>query len=121
MATSLLSLALQRELPPDVAMTGEITLTGLILPVGACARAPTSVAAASAPLLSLCSYCAAGAGGITEKIVAAQRCGVRTVVLPEGNRKHFNELQPHLTAGLHAQFVSHYDQLFDAMLRGERG
>jgi ATP-dependent Lon protease len=71
MVSSLLSLGLGRALRQDVAMTGEITLTGKVLPVG----------------------------GIKEKVIAARRAGVMTLVFPEGNRKDWDELEPFLREG----------------------
>jgi Lon-like ATP-dependent protease len=71
MVSSLLSLGLGRALRQDVAMTGEITLTGKVLPVG----------------------------GIKEKDIAARRAGVKTLVFPEGNRKDWDELEPFLRGG----------------------
>ena len=63
--TALLSLALGRAAAPDLAMTGEVTLTGRVLPVG----------------------------GIKEKLLAARRSGVRTVIFPEGNRRDYDEVR----------------------------
>ena len=62
--TSLASLLSQRSVRPDVAMTGEISLRGLVLPVG----------------------------GIREKCVAAARAGIRTVILPARNRRDYEEI-----------------------------
>ena len=64
MATSLASLLSQRTVRPDVAMTGEISLRGVVLPVG----------------------------GIKEKCVAAARAGIRTVVLPARNRRDLEDI-----------------------------
>jgi ATP-dependent Lon protease len=62
--TSLASLLSRRSVRPDVAMTGEISLRGLVLPVG----------------------------GIREKCVAAARAGIRTVILPARNRRDYDEI-----------------------------
>ena len=62
--TSLASLLSHRSVRPDVAMTGEISLRGLVLPVG----------------------------GIREKCVAAARAGIRTVILPARNRRDYDEI-----------------------------
>ncbi|MGB2942001.1 MAG: S16 family serine protease, partial [Candidatus Macondimonas sp.] len=62
--TALASLLLERTVRPDVAMTGEITLRGLVLPVG----------------------------GIKEKVLAAHRAGVTKVLLPARNRRDFEEI-----------------------------
>ena len=64
MATALASLALGRPVSEDVAMTGEITLTGQVLPIG----------------------------GVREKVLAAQRAGVTTVVLPKENEADLEDL-----------------------------
>ena len=64
MATALVSLALGRPVSEDVAMTGEITLTGQVLPIG----------------------------GVREKVLAAQRAGIRTVILPKENEGDLDDL-----------------------------
>jgi ATP-dependent Lon protease len=64
MATALTSLYTRLPVRSDTAMTGEITLTGLVLPVG----------------------------GIKEKVLAAHRCGIRRVILPQANEKDLREL-----------------------------
>jgi ATP-dependent Lon protease len=80
MAMALLSLARDERVDRPLAMTGELTLTGRVLPVG----------------------------GIREKIIAARRSGITEVVLPAGNRKDFDELPQHLRDGLKAEFVETY-------------
>ncbi len=64
MATAIVSAARQIPVRPDVAMTGEITLSGLVLPIG----------------------------GIREKSMAAKRQGIHTVILPKGNEEDLSEL-----------------------------
>jgi ATP-dependent Lon protease len=83
MTTALLSLARNRKPKRGIAMTGEMTLTGQVLPVG----------------------------GIKEKVIAARRSGIRTVILPEANRRDFEELPEHVREGMTAQFANHYDQV----------
>ena len=61
LATALLSLALNKPVRADLAMTGELSLTGKVLPVG----------------------------GIKEKAMAAKRSGVKVLVLPDANRKDY--------------------------------
>jgi Lon-like ATP-dependent protease len=85
MVTALLSLALNRPVRNDLAMTGEISLTGRILPVG----------------------------GIREKLIAARREGVTCLVLPKGNEHDFNDLPGYLRDGLEVHFADHYDDVFD--------
>ena len=81
MVTSLASLLTQRPAQSKVAMTGEITLRGKILPVG----------------------------GIKEKVLAARRAGVERVVLPESNKQDVDEIQPELLAGLDIRYVGTID------------
>ncbi|MFK8016390.1 MAG: endopeptidase La [Gammaproteobacteria bacterium] len=90
MATALISLARNRRLRRHVAMTGELTLTGHVLPVG----------------------------GIREKVIAAKRNGVRTVVLPDDNRRDYELLLEHIRADLNVFFVTRYDQVFDLVFEG---
>jgi ATP-dependent Lon protease len=70
----------------DVAMTGEITLSGLVLPVG----------------------------GIKEKVLAARRAGIHTVILPKQNEKHVNE---DLTDELRKDLTVHYVTQMDEVLK----
>ncbi|XP_055963243.1 lon protease homolog, mitochondrial [Sorex fumeus] len=82
--TALLSLALGRPVRQNLAMTGEVSLTGKILPVG----------------------------GIKEKTIAAKRAGVTCVVLPAENKKDFYDLAAFITEGLEVHFVEHYQDVF---------
>jgi len=84
MTSALLSLALDRPVKQDVAMTGELTLTGKVLRVG----------------------------GIKEKAIAARRESVSAIVLPMSNHADYMELKPHLRAGLTAHFVDHFDDVY---------
>jgi len=84
MTTALLSLALNRPVRADLAMTGEISLTGMVLPVG----------------------------GIKEKVIAARRSGVTCIVLPDGNRKDADELPEYLKEGLEINFAKTYDDVY---------
>ena len=83
----MLSLALGRAVRKRVAMTGEITLTGEVLPVG----------------------------GIREKLIAARRVGVKEVLLPEGNVRDVAELPGHILEGLSIRHVSRYDEVFETL------
>ena len=83
MASALLTLARGRKPSRTLAMTGELTLTGQVLPVG----------------------------GIQEKVVAAKRAGLRTLILPEANRGDFEELPAHLQTGLRVHFVSDFPEV----------
>jgi ATP-dependent Lon protease len=88
MVTSLASLMTGRVGRPDVAMTGEITLRGKVLPVG----------------------------GIKEKVLAAKRAGIARVVLPERNRKDVSEVEPELLRGLELTYVSTIDEALQQTL-----
>lgn len=82
--TSLLSLATGKPVRPDLAMTGEVSLTGRILPIG----------------------------GVKEKALAARRSHVHHIVFPEGNRKDWDELSDDVKRGLEPHFVSSYDDVY---------
>lgn len=83
MATALLSLARNEAPRSDIAMTGELTLTGKVFPVG----------------------------GIREKVIAARRIGLREVILPEANRPDFEELPDYIREGLTAHFAKRFDDV----------
>ena len=84
MATALVSELTRRPVRGDVAMTGEITLSGKVLPVG----------------------------GIKEKVLAAKRAGVREIILPRQNEKNVNEdLDEDLRAGLTIHLVNTIDEV----------
>ncbi|CAH8353309.1 unnamed protein product [Eruca vesicaria subsp. sativa] len=85
MITSLLSLAMKKTVRKDLAMTGEVTLTGRILPIG----------------------------GVKEKTIAARRSQVKMIIFPEANRKDFDELPENLKEGLDVHFVDEYEQIFE--------
>ncbi len=80
MATALLSLALGRRPQRDFAMTGELTLTGQVLPVG----------------------------GIKEKVIAARRAGVKQLILPDANRRDYDEVPEHIRENLTVYFATRY-------------
>jgi ATP-dependent Lon protease len=82
MVTSLASLLTGRPAPPDVAMTGEITLRGKVLAVG----------------------------GIKEKVLAAKRAGISRVVVPEKNRRDVEEIREELLEGLELEYVGTIDE-----------
>jgi len=84
MATSLLSLALQKPLEPTIAMTGELTLTGKVLKIG----------------------------GLREKAVAAKRSGVTTLIYPEANLSDWEELPENVKEGLKGVPVAWYSDVF---------
>lgn len=86
--TALTSLLTDRPIRGSLAMTGEITLRGLVLPVG----------------------------GIKEKVLAAKRAGIRTVILPKKNEKDLEEIAPHLKKGLKFHFVERMDEVINLAL-----
>jgi ATP-dependent Lon protease len=87
-ATSMLSLLTKRPVRADVAMTGEITLKGRVLPVG----------------------------GIKEKILASRRAGIRNVILPSKNEKDLIEVPEIVKKGLNFIFVDNLDEVFEHAL-----
>ncbi|MEM6326199.1 MAG: endopeptidase La, partial [Bacteroidota bacterium] len=91
MTSALTSIYTQRRVRHDVAMTGEITLRGLVLPVG----------------------------GIKEKVLAARRAGIETVVLPEKNRKDVDEIKDVAVEGLEVLYVSRIEDALDLILESE--
>ncbi|MCF6298873.1 MAG: endopeptidase La [Thiomicrorhabdus sp.] len=82
-ATALLSLARNEPLKTSLAMTGELSLTGQVLPVG----------------------------GIREKLIAAKRIGITTLILPDANRKDYQELPKYLKKGMTIHFAEHFDDV----------
>lgn len=91
MATSLVSLFTQRRVRQRIAMTGEITLRGRVLPVG----------------------------GIKEKILAAKRAGIQTIILSSENRKDIDEIPQAYRQGLTFVYVDNISQVIDAALMDE--
>ena len=83
MASALLSLARSKRPKLRVAMTGELTLTGSVLPVG----------------------------GIREKVVAAKRIGIKTLILPAANRRDVEELPHFLSDGQTIHFAEHFSDV----------
>ena len=89
MVTALVSLLSGRPVRPRVAMTGEISLSGIVLPVG----------------------------GIKEKVLGAKRAGIREVILPSENEPNVQEdLPPHILEGIQLHFVRTADQALDIAL-----
>ena len=82
--TAMLSLLLKKPVLKGLAMTGEITLRGRVLPIG----------------------------GLKEKVIAAKREGMTKIIVPEANRRDFEELAPHLKKGLKMYYVTDYNQVF---------
>ncbi|MBN2315063.1 MAG: endopeptidase La [Sedimentisphaerales bacterium] len=88
MFTSLVSLLLGKPTRPDIAMTGEITLRGLVLPIG----------------------------GLKEKILAAKQAGIKTVILPARNKKDLPEIPKEAQKDLTFEFVKNTDDALKIIL-----
>jgi len=86
MATALVSAYRHRPVRADVAMTGELTLSGLVLPVG----------------------------GVKEKVLAAHRCGIRHVILPRDNAADLTKLPDAVRAEMRFTLADHLDQVLEA-------
>lgn len=92
MLTALTSVFTQRKVRGKMAMTGEITLRGKVLPVG----------------------------GIKEKILAAKRAGVKAIVLSEDNRKDIEEIKPYYLKGLTFHYVKEMQEVLDFALLNQK-
>jgi ATP-dependent Lon protease len=92
MAVAIASLLTGRPVNKDVAMTGEITLSGLVLPIG----------------------------GVKEKILAAKRAGIKTVILPKKNEKDLTEIEDEPKSGLEFVFVENIDDVLKVALTDAR-
>ena len=88
-ATALASLATGRPVAPEVAMTGEITLRGRVLPIG----------------------------GLKEKVLAAKQAGIKTVIAPSRNEKDLVEIPDDARDGLEFVFSDHIDQVLNRALK----
>ncbi len=88
MFTSLVSLLLEKPTRPDVAMTGEITLRGLVMPIG----------------------------GLKEKILAAKQAGIKTVILPARNKKDMPDIPIEARKGLAFKFVRNTNEVLKLAL-----
>ena len=56
-------------------------------------------------------------GGIREKVVAAKRIGLKTLILPAANRRDMDELPDYLSDGLRFHFAEHYQDVFDVVFK----
>jgi ATP-dependent Lon protease len=90
MATALSSLAMNRPVSEDVAMTGEITLTGQVLPIG----------------------------GLRDKVLAAQRAGIGTVILPKENEADLDDLPRDVRKQMTFVLADHVDDVMEAAFPG---
>jgi len=91
MATALLSLVLQKPISPEIAMTGEITLTGQVLPIG----------------------------GVKEKVIASRRANIKELILPLENKKDFDELPGYIKEGMIVHHVKKYDEVYQLLFANE--
>ncbi|MEK7880799.1 MAG: S16 family serine protease, partial [Deltaproteobacteria bacterium] len=89
MAATLISALTQKPIDKNTAMTGEITLRGRVLPIG----------------------------GLKEKCLAALRAKIKTVIIPEGNRKDLDELPLNVKKGLRIVPVKHMDDVLRVALK----
>ena len=85
MALALYSLATQQPVRNDVAMTGELTLTGKVLPIG----------------------------GVKEKTIAARRVGIKHLIFPIDNKKDYEELPDYIQEGITPHFADYFDDVLD--------
>jgi len=83
-AAALASIATKRGIIPEVAMTGELTLRGRVLPIG----------------------------GVKEKILAAKQAGIKKIIIPQGNQKDFVEIPEDIQDGLTFHFVEDMTEVF---------
>ena len=88
MVTALASLLTERKVRQDVAMTGEITLRGKVMPIG----------------------------GVKEKVLAARRAGVTTVILPQRNEKDMEDVPPAVREEMQFRFVESIDEVLEHAL-----
>ena len=86
-ASALLSLGINKPPKKSFALTGEITLTGQVFPVG----------------------------GIREKLIAAKRKKIKNIILPKQNLKDFNEIPKNITSGIKINFVSQFSEVVDLL------
>ena len=92
MVTALLSLLLGQPIRENLGMTGELTLTGRVLPIG----------------------------GLKEKLIAAKRSKLNVLIFPKENLRDYDELPDYLKKGLEVHFVDYYDEIFKIAFPHER-
>ncbi|MGC2656441.1 MAG: endopeptidase La, partial [Bryobacteraceae bacterium] len=88
MTTAMASLYTKLPARSDTAMTGEVTLTGLVLPIG----------------------------GLKEKVLAARRAGINRVILPHGNKKDLRDVPDHVRREMQFHFVEHVEEVLKLMI-----
>jgi ATP-dependent Lon protease len=90
MAAALYSLALGKVVRARTAMTGELTLSGFVMPIG----------------------------GVKEKAIAAKRAGVVNLIFPKENERDFTEIPAHIRRGLRPRFVETFPEVVSLCFRG---
>lgn len=90
-ATAVISALTNIPVRRDIAMTGEVTIRGDVLPIG----------------------------GLKEKALAAKRMGIRELIVPEENKKDYDELKDNVKEGLTVHFVKHMDEVLKIALKGK--
>ena len=93
MVTSLFSLLRNEPIRENLGMTGELTLTGKVLPIG----------------------------GLKEKLIAARRSQLDVLIFPSENLRDYDELPEYLKKGLEVHFVEYYDEVFKIAFSREKG
>jgi ATP-dependent Lon protease len=83
---------MDRPIREDLGMTGELTLTGRVLPIG----------------------------GLKEKLIAARRSGINTLIFPKENLRDYDELPEFLRKGLEVHFVDTYEEVFKIAFPDEK-
>jgi ATP-dependent Lon protease len=84
MVTALLSLLRNEPVAADIGMTGELTLTGKVLPIG----------------------------GVKEKFIAGKRSGLKVLIFPKDNQRDYDELPAYIKKGVKVHFVDTYNEVF---------
>ncbi|MDX2495842.1 MAG: endopeptidase La [Desulfuromusa sp.] len=84
MTTALLSMIMDKKVRPKLGMTGELSLTGSVLPIG----------------------------GVKEKTIAARRAGLNTLIFPHENKDDYEDLADYLREGIEVHFVKRYSDVF---------
>ena len=90
-ATAIISLFTERKVSAKVAMTGEITLKGRVLPVG----------------------------GLKEKLLGAKRAGIKTIIVPQRNYKNIMEIPEDIRKGMTIHYVDHLDEVLALAFVGQ--
>lgn len=92
MTTALISLFNDHPVPDNIAMTGEITLTGKVLPIG----------------------------GLKEKVIAAKRENINKLIVPKKNKRDFDELASHIKKGVDMFYVDNYKDVYQLVFGSRR-